>query len=192
MEPIDQTANSQIESRKIRDPKPWLEAICWREQRPLTHSLHAGLKNAPTTKQLEQCLDDMNAGRPQCPVGLHTLVMPSRKNSTKVDPEAQPFVYLNCGHVQGRHAWGAANESGKRTCPICLGETDTVQLKMGSEAGDVSAHCGGRLCGYMVNPLNGQLANWPMYKVTLSIAHLGSVKCFPESCYFSIILPWAG
>ena len=111
---------------------------------PLRHSptaiLHAGLKNAPTTKQLEQCLDDMNAGRPQCPVGLHTLVMPSRKNSTKVDPEAQPFVYLNCGHVQGRHAWGAANESGKRTCPICLGETDTVQLKMGSEAGDVSTH----------------------------------------------------
>ena len=27
--------------------------------------------------------------------------------------------------------------------------------------------------------------------VTLSIAHLGSVKCFPESCYFSILLAWA-
>ena len=77
----------------------------------------------------------MNAGRPQCPVGLHTLVMPSRKNSSKVDPESQPIVYLNCGHVQGRHSWGATSESGKRTCPICLGETDTAQLKIGSESG---------------------------------------------------------
>ena len=101
-------------------------------------SLIAGLKNSPTTKQLEQCLDDMNAGRPQCPVGLHTLVMPSRKNTSKVDPEAQPVVYLNCGHVQGRHAWGATSENGKRTCPICLGETDTAQLKIGSESGKFS------------------------------------------------------
>jgi len=94
-----------------------------------------GLKNSPTQKQLEQCLDDMNAGRPQCPVGLHTLVMPSRKKSAEVDPEAQPVVYLNCGHVQGRHLWGVTGgENGKRTCPICLGETDTAQLKIGSES----------------------------------------------------------
>ena len=98
----------------------------------------SGLKNSPTNKQLEQCLDDMNAGRPQCPVGLHTLVMPSRKNSSKVDPESQPIVYLNCGHVQGRHSWGATSESGKRTCPICLGETDTAQLKIGSESGKLT------------------------------------------------------
>ena len=58
--------------------------------------------------------------------------------STKVDPEAQPVVYLNCGHVQGRHAWGATSENGKRTCPICLGETDTAQLKIGSESGKFS------------------------------------------------------
>ena len=78
----------------------------------------------------------MNAGRPQCPVGLHTLVMPSRKKSAEVDPEAQPVVYLNCGHVQGRHLWGVmGGENGKRTCPICLGETDTAQLKIGSESG---------------------------------------------------------
>ena len=30
-----------------------------------------------------------------------------------------------------------------------------------------------------------------LYRVTLSITHLGSVKCFPEICYFSILLAWA-
>ena len=59
-----------------------------------------GLKNSPTPRQLERCLDDLNAGRPQCPVGLHTLVVPTRRSSSQVAPEAQPVVYLNCGHVQ--------------------------------------------------------------------------------------------
>ena len=30
-----------------------------------------------------------------------------------------------------------------------------------------------------------------LYRVTLSIAHLGSVKCINESCYFSLLLAWA-
>ena len=29
------------------------------------------------------------------------------------------------------------------------------------------------------------------YTVTMSIVHLGSVKCFPGSYYFSILLAWA-
>jgi pellino protein len=58
-----------------------------------------GLTRSPTPRQLERALDELNAGRPQCPVGLHTLVVP-RKNSQNVAPEAQPMVYLNCGHVQ--------------------------------------------------------------------------------------------
>ena len=59
-----------------------------------------GLSRSPTPRQLERCLDDLNAGRPQCPVGLHTLVVPRKNNPNGVAPEAQPYVYLNCGHVQ--------------------------------------------------------------------------------------------
>ena len=58
-----------------------------------------GLSRSPTPRQLERALDELNAGRPQCPVGLHTLIVP-RKNSQNVAPEAQPMVYLKCGHVQ--------------------------------------------------------------------------------------------
>ena len=31
----------------------------------------------------------------------------------------------------------------------------------------------------------------PNYRVTLSVAHLGYVNCFPESSYFTILLSWA-
>ena len=60
---------------------------------------YLGLSRSPTPRQLERALDELNAGRPQCPVGLHTLIVP-RKNSQNVAPEAQPMVYLKCGHVQ--------------------------------------------------------------------------------------------
>jgi len=92
-----------------------------------------GLSRSPTPRQLERALDELNAGRPQCPVGLHTLIVP-RKNSQNVAPEAQPMVYLKCGHVQGKHDWGFAEENkNSRTCPICLGVTTVAQLCMGAE-----------------------------------------------------------
>ncbi|VVD02934.1 unnamed protein product [Leptidea sinapis] len=59
-----------------------------------------GLKNSPTKRDLEALVDELNAGRPQCPVGLNTLVIP-RKLSSVRDDLNQPYVYLNCGHVQG-------------------------------------------------------------------------------------------
>ena len=63
-----------------------------------------GLSRSPTPRQLERALDELNAGRPQCPVGLHTLIVP-RKNSQNVAPEAQPLVYLKCGHVQVKNLY---------------------------------------------------------------------------------------
>lgn len=45
-------------------------------------------------------MDEINAGRPQCPVGLNTLVIP--RKVTLGDHVNQPYVYLNCGHVQGK------------------------------------------------------------------------------------------
>lgn len=63
-------------------------------------------------------IDELNAGRPQCPVGLNTLVIPRRVSPN--DNQQQPYVYLNCGHVQGLHDWGQDRDSDDRKCPICL------------------------------------------------------------------------
>lgn len=52
-----------------------------------------------TKRDLEKLIDEINAGRPQCPVGLNTLVIPRKVNIG--DQINQPYVYLNCGHVQG-------------------------------------------------------------------------------------------
>ena len=63
-------------------------------------------------------VDELNAGRPQCPVGLNTLVIP--RKATLTTSEKQPLVYLNCGHVQGLHEWGHEKDSNVYTCPMCL------------------------------------------------------------------------
>ena len=76
-----------------------------------------GLSRSPTPRQLERALDELNAGRPQCPVGLHTLIVP-RKNSQNVAPEAQPLVYLKCGHVQVNKS--GVNEARRAEGAKCL------------------------------------------------------------------------
>ena len=71
-----------------------------------------------TKRHLEQMVDELNAGRPQCPVGLNTLVIP--RKATLTATEKQPVVYLICGHVQGLHEWGHEKDSNSHTCPMCL------------------------------------------------------------------------
>ncbi|GAB6020671.1 hypothetical protein CHUAL_003340 [Chamberlinius hualienensis] len=90
-----------------------------------------GLAKSPTKHQLEKQIDEINAGRPQCPVGLNTLVIP--RKCTMSTNDKQPYVYLNCGHVQGLHDWGVAKDSDSRTCPICMKEGPVVKLCMGIE-----------------------------------------------------------
>ncbi|KAF9823898.1 hypothetical protein SFRURICE_013435 [Spodoptera frugiperda] len=69
----------------------------------------------------------------QCPVGLNTLVIPRKLSSAHQDLN-QPYVYLNCGHVQGEHSWGAeGSESGSRRCPMCLTAGSVVRVCMGIE-----------------------------------------------------------
>lgn len=51
-------------------------------------------------RDVEKLVDEINEGRPQCPVGLNTLVIP-RKIALN-EHMNQPYVYLNCGHVQGK------------------------------------------------------------------------------------------
>ena len=61
---------------------------------------------------------EINASRPQCPVGLNTLVLPSK--NTISDSDKTPYVYLNCGHVHGQHSWGKGVDMNNCTCPMCL------------------------------------------------------------------------
>lgn len=85
-----------------------------------------------TSRHLEKMVDELNAGKPQCPVGLNTLVLP--RKSTLPPPDQTPYVYLKCGHVQGLHHWGKeGGGSEDRTCPICLKVGPVAQLSMGLE-----------------------------------------------------------
>ncbi|XP_055322360.1 protein pellino [Sitodiplosis mosellana] len=90
-----------------------------------------GLKNSPMKRDLEKLVDKINEGRPQCPVGLNTLVIP--RKVTLSEHINQPYVYLNCGHVQGNHDWGQDKSTGARRCPMCLEQGAVVTLCMGCE-----------------------------------------------------------
>ena len=67
--------------------------------------------------EFQQLVGRLNAGRPQCPVGLNTLVLPTRGSLNLRD--RQPYVYIPCGHVHGNHGWGQA-DTNTRKCPLCL------------------------------------------------------------------------
>jgi len=77
---------------------------------------------------LKKLIERTNRERPTCPVGLYTLVFPHHSedhaaavaSSELADIKQQPYAYLQCGHVQGRHAWGLNKDSNSRTCPMCL------------------------------------------------------------------------
>ncbi|KAG5899513.1 hypothetical protein JTB14_008202 [Gonioctena quinquepunctata] len=90
-----------------------------------------GLEKSPSKRDLEREIDEINAGRPQCPVGLNTLVIPRRVSPN--ENLQQPYVYLNCGHVQGLHDWGQDKDTGSRKCPICLELGPVVKVFMGLE-----------------------------------------------------------
>ena len=103
----------------------------------------AGLGHTPTLKQLEALRQELNAARPQCPVGFTTLAFPSLAQRDTVDKK-QPWVYVACGHVHGYHNWGyrkdkagaAAPPSGsERECPMCRRVGPYVPLWLGCEGG---------------------------------------------------------
>lgn len=50
-----------------------------------------GLRKSPTAQELEMALDRLNAGKPQCPVNLNTLIIPKKKSS-KGGGSRQPYV----------------------------------------------------------------------------------------------------
>lgn len=50
-----------------------------------------GLRHSPTKRLLEEMIDEMNAGRPLCPVNLNTLVIP-RRNQYNQEANREPYV----------------------------------------------------------------------------------------------------
>ncbi|XP_062863172.1 E3 ubiquitin-protein ligase pellino homolog 2 [Trichomycterus rosablanca] len=101
-----------------------------------------GLFHAPTAKHLEALRQELNAARPQCPVGLNTLAFPSMHRSGRALPslaqqqDKQPWVYLACGHVHGYHEWGHGSDrepNNKRECPMCRAVGPYVPLWLGCE-----------------------------------------------------------
>ncbi len=98
----------------------------------------SGLASSASRHDLERRLDELNAGKPQCPVNLNTLIIPRKKSPQHASNSRQPYVYLHCGHVQGKHEWGmagSASRGGVRyKCPICLDQSERVlPLIMGME-----------------------------------------------------------
>ncbi|XP_056348888.1 E3 ubiquitin-protein ligase pellino homolog 2 isoform X1 [Oenanthe melanoleuca] len=95
-----------------------------------------GLLLTPTQKHIEALRQEINAARPQCPVGLNTLAFPSI-NRKDVLEEKQPWAYLSCGHVHGYHNWGhrSDTEANERECPMCRTVGPYVPLWLGCEAG---------------------------------------------------------
>ncbi|XP_054845835.1 E3 ubiquitin-protein ligase pellino homolog 3 isoform X2 [Eublepharis macularius] len=95
-----------------------------------------GLLRTLTLQQLEALRQEINAARPQCPVGFSTLAFPSLAQRGVVEKK-QPWVYVNCGHVHGFHNWGFRKEKGglERECPMCRRSGPYVPLWLGCEAG---------------------------------------------------------
>ncbi len=101
-----------------------------------------GLFHTPTQKHLEALRQELNAARPQCPVGLNTLAFPSMQrcsralSSVPTQEDKQPWVYLACGHVHGYHDWGHRSErdsNAQRECPMCRTVGPYVPLWLGCE-----------------------------------------------------------
>uniref|UniRef100_A0A914ZRH2 Protein pellino n=1 Tax=Parascaris univalens TaxID=6257 RepID=A0A914ZRH2_PARUN len=111
-----------------------------------------GLSKSPSRVELEVRLDELNAGKPQCPVNLNTLIIPRKKSAKTCSSSRQPYVYLGCGHVQGKHTWGLNNVSNSPSykCPICLVDSSKViQLIMGMES---AFHLDSGALDYAFNP----------------------------------------
>ncbi|ESO12018.1 hypothetical protein HELRODRAFT_184813 [Helobdella robusta] len=112
-----------------------------------------GLVQGPTLVELEKQIEQINASRPQCPVGLNTLVLPCKNSMT--DNEKAPYVYLKCGHVHGQHSWGKGDDLNNCTCPMCREVGPFVKLQLGEETSfyndnGIITHCFSP-CGHMAS-----------------------------------------
>ncbi|CAJ0577201.1 unnamed protein product, partial [Mesorhabditis spiculigera] len=151
-----------------------------------------GLARSPNERELEMSLNRLNAGKPQCPVNLNTLVIPKKKDKKIREDSRQPYVYLRCGHVQGKHDWGLQISAGgtKTThkCPVCLIESERVlPLTMGMES---AFHIDSGSLDYAFNPC-GHVASQRTVKYwsRIPLPH-GTNSFYPVCPFCSTILAY--
>ncbi|XP_078316176.1 protein pellino-like [Crassostrea virginica] len=153
--PLRESRSAPLKTNQIKDEDNVLQdgtlidlcgaTLLWRSA--------LGLISSPSEHEFENLVETINAGRPQCPVGLNTLVLP--KKGTLGLSDKQPYVYLQCGHVHGQHQWGQRDDKTARTCPLCLKDGTFIKLKMGCELSfyadsDPPTHCFNP-CGHMAS-----------------------------------------
>ncbi|XP_061173844.1 protein pellino-like [Saccostrea echinata] len=153
--PLRESRSAPLKTNQIKDEDNVLQdgtlidlcgaTLLWRSA--------LGLISSPSEHEFEDLVETINAGRPQCPVGLNTLVLP--KKGTLGLADRQPYVYLQCGHVHGQHQWGQKDDKTARTCPLCLKDGTFIKLKMGCELSfyadsDPPTHCFNP-CGHMAS-----------------------------------------
>ena len=87
-----------------------------------------------TRRLLEMELDQLNSKKPQCPVGLNTLIIKTHPFSSGSTNAPNPYVYVSCGHVHGNHKWGVKNDDNQsRECPLCRTVGPLIPITPGLE-----------------------------------------------------------
>ncbi|GMR59041.1 hypothetical protein PMAYCL1PPCAC_29236 [Pristionchus mayeri] len=147
-----------------------------------------GLEKSPSALDLESALNSLNAGKPQCPVNMNTLIIPKKKTSSRTASQRQPYVYLACGHVQGKHKWGLhTGHTGMslHKCPICLVESERViQLTMGMQP---AFHLDSGSLDYSFNPC-GHVASLRTVRYWSAIPLPQGTNSFHPVCPFCTTL----
>lgn len=147
-----------------------------------------GLEKSPSAHDLESALNSLNAGKPQCPVNMNTLIIPKKKTSSRTANQRQPYVYLECGHVQGKHKWGQHTThmgNSLHKCPICLLESERViQLTMGMQA---AFHLDSGSLDYAFNPC-GHVASLRTVRYWSAIPLPHGTNSFHPVCPFCTTL----
>jgi pellino protein len=100
-----------------------------------------GLDNGPSSTLLRERQQELNLLTPQCLVNFLTLhfkgghLVTSPTSVPHDDDLREPWMYVNCGHVFGKHDWKwTDNETDThRTCPICHKAGPYIKLELGNE-----------------------------------------------------------
>jgi len=114
-----------------------------------------GLANSPTKGYVQGLVNQVNVERLMCPVDLTELHLDCLR--TQYNNHRQPYVYLNCGHLQSQHGWGCSESRVEHyTCPLCRINGPVKKLRMGLE---VAFYVDGPAKLYAFNPC-GHAANF--------------------------------
>lgn len=144
------------------------------------------LKTTPTRRLLELEVDQLNSKKPQCPVGLNTLIIKTNPFSTSSSNTPNAYVYLHCGHVQGNHKWGIKNENNESyECPLCRTVGPLIAILPGIEPAfyvvpnadneSTTSYCF-QTCGHMTSQSTAMY--WSKIKVPYGTKGLKSICPF--------------